>query len=221
MYSGLPPSEAGSDIPVGQHSDNAVVSHRPYYATRPNEQNTLHYVNYGYGAERSTNYTGGTQGSMPAYGLPVFLALSYPQLYKLPDPAPYIRELVQIPPNAPIHLSSLIDEPARQCRTSYSMKQLAAVAIYSSQDGKAMLQEIAFAIKARFEYFRTDSRFLATLKSTLSVNHLFKSVKYSPNEPVGNGGFWVVDVSNPTGHRTRKRGNPSRTGDDTNSEVSN
>ncbi|KAK0506741.1 hypothetical protein EDD18DRAFT_1455996 [Armillaria luteobubalina] len=225
MYSTHPASQAGFNTPAGQSADIAFVSRHPYHAnpiqSKPEEQNTLHYVNYGHGAHSSANYPGSTPGSMAApYGLPIFSPPSYPQLYGLPDPAPTIRKLVQIPPNALIHLSSLIDEPVRQSKPSYYMKQMAAVAIYSSRDGKATVQEIGYAIMARFEYFRTDPKFMATLRGALSVNDLFCQPKPSPNEPVMKGGFWVVDSRNPEGHRPRKRGNPSRSSDGTKSDVS-
>ncbi|KAK0475204.1 hypothetical protein IW261DRAFT_1595651 [Armillaria novae-zelandiae] len=224
MSYGQPTSQVGSNTFASQSSDKAFVSRHSHHATFiqsiPNAQNTPHYANYGHSAYPSANYPGSTPGSMTAYGLPVFPPPSYPQLYGLPDPAPCIRKLVQIPPNALIHLSSLIDEPVMQSRPSYSMKQLAAVAIYSSRDGKANVQEIGYAIMARFAYFRTDNNFMATLRGALSLNDLFSQPKPSPHEPLMKGGFWVVDARNPEGHRPRKRGNPSRPSDDTNSDVS-
>ncbi|KAK0232615.1 hypothetical protein IW262DRAFT_1289859 [Armillaria fumosa] len=224
MYSTHPASQAGFNTTAGRSADNAFVSRHPYHAnpiqSNPSAQNMSHYTSYGHGAHSSANYLGSTPGNMTAYGLLVFPPPSYPQLYGLPDPAPCIRNLVQIPPNAPIHLSSLIDEPVRQSKPSYSMKQMAAVAIYSSRDGKATVQEIGYAVMARFEYFRTDKNFMATLRGALSLNDLFSQPKPSPNEPVMKGGFWVVDARNPEGHRPRKRGNPSRSSDDTNSDVS-
>ncbi|PBK89439.1 hypothetical protein ARMGADRAFT_1114655 [Armillaria gallica] len=221
MYS----SQTRCNVPASQTSENTTVAHHPYYATPTQsysnaQLNAPHYTSHGRGAYPSAGYPVGTPGSMMAHGLPVFPPPSYPQLYNLPDPAPCIRELLSIPPNAPIHLSSLIDEPIRHGRPGYTIKQLAAVAIYASQDGRATLGEIKNALMARYEYFRTDKALVDTLKSALSVNDLFSQPKPSLNEPVMKGSFWVVDVRNPTGHRPRKRGIPSRAGDSTNSDVS-
>ncbi|KAK0199557.1 hypothetical protein DFS33DRAFT_1400655 [Desarmillaria ectypa] len=239
MDSGYPASQNEYNVPAGQSADNSFVTHHSYYAnptqshSYSNAQNMPYHMGYGGTAHPSASYPGGTAntplwappartpGIIIAYGLPIFPPPSYPQLYNLPDPASHIRSLVHIPLNAPIHLSSLIDEPIRHSRPGYTIIQLAAVAIYGSRDGRATSGQIRNALMTRWEYFRLNDKALAaTLKHALSANALFQRHKPLPTDVGQKGDFWVVDVTNPTGRRARKRNTPSKTDGSTNSDVS-
>ncbi|KAG7440248.1 uncharacterized protein BT62DRAFT_1012900 [Guyanagaster necrorhizus] len=226
MYPDHPAPQNKYNDPVHQNAGNTVVAHHPYYRNKSARVK-------GMVRTPPAAYPGGTANATPSlapplpprrimapYGLPILPPPSYPQLYNLPDPAPFIREKLQIPPGALIHLSSLVDESVRHTRPSYETKDLAAVAIYSSLDGKATQAQIRSALTARFEYFRTDNALLDTLKNALSASDLFLLLKPLPNDPVTRGGFWVVNVTNPTGHRARKRNTSSKIGSGTNSDVS-
>ncbi|KAF7323770.1 Winged helix DNA-binding domain-containing protein [Mycena kentingensis (nom. inval.)] len=126
-----------------------------------------------------------------------------------PDPGPFIRKKLNLPPNAPISLWNLPDY-APGVRPSVPLPLLCQVAIYSSERKRLTLQEICRAIEERYPFFTTASgAWKRSIRHALSLQLVFRHLERPVQEP-GKGGYWTLDYSAGDGYKRerKRRGGP-------------
>ncbi|KAJ7765821.1 hypothetical protein DFH07DRAFT_690882, partial [Mycena maculata] len=119
----------------------------------------------------------------------------------------YIRQQLNLPPNAPVNLWSIPDSPTGE-KPSIPLPMLIKLAIYGSPKKRLTLQEIYMELVKRFRWFREhqqESAWKNSIRHNLSLNLVFKSMQRPVTEP-GKGSYWELDVSQGEGYkRPRKR----------------
>ncbi|KAJ7505606.1 hypothetical protein B0H11DRAFT_352892 [Mycena galericulata] len=137
--------------------------------------------------------------------LPPSAFLSTPTRY--PDAGPYLRQQLNLPPNAVVNLWSIPD-PASGEKPTIPLPMLIKLAIYGSEKKKLTLQEIYTELAKRFQWFREhqhENAWKNSIRHNLSLNKVFKNMQRPVTEP-GKGSYWELDVSGGEGYkRPRKR----------------
>ncbi|KAI5122278.1 hypothetical protein M0805_002358 [Coniferiporia weirii] len=137
------------------------------------------------------------------------------------------HEILGLPPNAPLDLSSLLDPPPGE-KPQYHYHVLMKLAILGTSSQRATLQEILAAIRGRFSYYqmlgkKESTAFGNSVRHSLSLLSAFIRVPKPATEP-GKGAYWTVDFSKGEGNkRERKRNtkNKTKTNKNKDSAISN
>ncbi|KAJ7501401.1 hypothetical protein B0H11DRAFT_1713673, partial [Mycena galericulata] len=121
---------------------------------------------------------------------------------RFPDAGPYLRQQLNLPPNAVVNLWS-IPNPASGEKPTIPLPMLIKLAIYGSEEKKLTLQGIYTDLAKRFQWFREhqdDNAWKNSIRHNLSLNKVFKNMRTE------KGGYWELDVSGGEGYkRPRKR----------------
>ncbi|KAJ7131702.1 fork head domain-containing protein, partial [Mycena crocata] len=118
----------------------------------------------------------------------------------------YLRDLLAVPPDAPVNLWSLSEGDPIQ-RPVTSLIKLSMLAIHGSEKKRLTLQQIYRAIEARFTYYRETEgkQWQNSIRHSLSLRSAFVKVRRPAHEP-GKGFYWQLDFTNGDGlKRPRKR----------------
>ncbi|KAJ7146750.1 hypothetical protein C8R44DRAFT_601204, partial [Mycena epipterygia] len=119
---------------------------------------------------------------------------AFQQTSRFPDAGDYLRQQLNLPPNAPVSLWS-VPEPSGGEKPNIPLPMLIKLAIYGSQKKRLTLQEIYAELCARFQWFRdhnTDAAWKNSIRHNLSLNKVFKNMQRPVTEP-GKGSYWELD----------------------------
>ncbi|KAJ6553614.1 hypothetical protein DFH09DRAFT_1366218 [Mycena vulgaris] len=123
---------------------------------------------------------------------------------RFPDAGDYLRQQLNLPPNAPVNLWS-VPEPAGGEKPSIPLPMLIKLAIY----------EIYTELASRFKWFNEhnqDQAWKNSIRHNLSLHKVFRSIQRPVTEP-GKGSYWELDISGGESYkRPRKRLANSKSG---------
>ncbi|KAJ6570046.1 hypothetical protein DFH09DRAFT_838052, partial [Mycena vulgaris] len=119
----------------------------------------------------------------------------------------YLRQQLNLPPNAPVNLWS-VPESAGGEKPSIPLPMLIKLAIYGSEKKRLTLQEIYMELASRFKWFNEhnqDQAWKNSIRHNLSLHKVFRSIQRPVTEP-GKGSYWELDISGGESYkRPRKR----------------
>ncbi|KAF7317271.1 Winged helix DNA-binding domain-containing protein [Mycena chlorophos] len=152
--------------------------------------------------------------SLPAAIHPQAFAQSPPTQFGL-DPAPFIRQKLNMPSHIPISLASLPDANPVGSRPNVPLPVLAQVAIYESPNNRLTLKEIYAAIQDRYEYYREvqTNAWKRSIRHALSLHQVFRHID-RPVQEAGKGGYWTLDYSQGEGTKRERKRRPLPQGEE-------